>query len=466
MTNIKTANHIHFTGIKGVGMTATACAAQDLGAKVSGSDVAETFVTDPILAKRQIVVKNDFSPDHILSSIDLVVFTGAHQGDQNPEVKAAQKKGIPTITQAEAIGQLMADKIGISVCGVGGKSTTASMIATILTAAGKHPSYVIGVASINNLGVAGKYDSKGKYFVAEADEYATIPGTDLTPKFMFQDPQIIVTTNIAYDHPDVYPSLEKTKAAFTAFFQKLAPTGTLVYNADDPNADFIRSPNFSTVTFGVKKSANLQLKKTFYQRDRMHYVFEYKNQEYQGILAVPGEHNVKNALAALAACRALGLISIDDCLPALTSFTGTKRRLEVVGEKDGIVFLDDYAHHPSEIIAVLQTVKNWLRKRRLVVVFEPHTFSRTKALFHQFTTSFSLADQVIITDIFASARETNDPTVSAASLAQAIKKQKVATAYCPRPSLVEYVKAVLKPHDALLTLGAGTIYQLHHELLS
>ncbi len=193
--NLRDIHSVHFTGIKGVGMTALACCFQDLGAKITGSDVAEVFVTDEILKKRQISWRIGFAPQN-LANPDLLITTGAHGGLLNPEVKIAKERGIPVMTHGEALGFLMKGKRGISFCGVGGKSTTSAMAATVLDHAGLAPSYAVGVAEIFPLGFPGRFEKKGEFFVAEADEYATCKGVDLRPRFSWQNPEFIICTNI------------------------------------------------------------------------------------------------------------------------------------------------------------------------------------------------------------------------------------------------------------------------------
>lgn len=460
-----TASHIHFTGIKGVGMTATALCAQDCGASVSGSDVADTFVTDEVLRKRHLPVQIGFKPSHIPAETQLVIFTGAHQGRHNPEVIAAQSRHLRVISQAEAVGELMAGKQGISVCGVGGKSTTSAMIATILEHNQLQPSYLVGVAGINGSGPPGKYHSDSQHFVAEADEYVIAPGTDHTPRFMAQTPHIIVCTNIAHDHPDVYPSITETKQAFTAFFSKLPKDGLLVINGDQPSHTIApKSTTAPIITYGQKSSNQFQLVSTAITPGTQLVTFKHKAQTHTFTLSVPGTYNALNALAAYSVCRHLKL-SHQQISQGLTAFTGTKRRFEKIALLDGIHYYDDYAHHPSEIKAVLAATKQWLSNRRLIVIFQPHTYSRTKALFKDFAASFSNADQVIITDIFASARETADPSVSGKKLAAAIAQQHGNAHFVPSKDLVEYTGTIAHKGDILLTLGAGDIYKLHAKII-
>ncbi|HKY73898.1 MAG TPA: Mur ligase domain-containing protein, partial [Patescibacteria group bacterium] len=228
---------IHLVGIKGVALTALACCLHDLGKQIEGSDVEEDFVTKEQLDRLHVKVYTTFSPENLHASTDLVIFSGAHKGSENPIVVAAKEKGIRCLTHAEALGILMQGKIGISACGVGGKTSTSAMIAWILEHAGLHPSFAVGVGNIPNLGVPGRFDKVSQYFVAEADEYVSDPGHDATPRFMFQYPTVIVCTNLEFDHPDVYPSFDDVMKAYLAFFHQLSDGGTLVYNAENDELD-------------------------------------------------------------------------------------------------------------------------------------------------------------------------------------------------------------------------------------
>lgn len=460
----KIPKKVHFTGIKGVGMTATALCFQDLGSTVRGSDVAEEFVTDEILKKRKIIVAEGFSEDNIAEGTDLLVYTGAHKGIDNEEVVLAKQKGIKVISQAEAVGRLMVDKVGISVGGVGGKTTTSSMIATVLEESSKKPSYLIGVGEIKGLGVPGKYSGEGEHFVAEADEYVVGPGTDNTTRFMFQAPKVLVITNLAYDHPDVYESFEETKRVFGEFIGKLPHDGVLVINGDDEElVKLAESSGKRVVSFGEGERNRIRLLGVEFKEEVQIVSMMDNKEENNFSLQVPGKYNAMNALASFMVCRELGLSS-NEILKGLESYGGIKRRFERIAEKDGVVYFDDYAHHPSEVRAVLKGAKSWLPGKRIVALFQPHTYSRTKALLDEFATSFSDADEVIITDIFASARESVDNSVTGELLADKVAKNHPKAIYVSSDDLVKYCSYELKAGDAFFTLGAGDIYKLHNSL--
>lgn len=459
---ITNLNHIHFTGIKGVGMTALALCALDLGIKVTGSDVGEVFVTDETLKKRGIKWSSGFSRDNLIPKPDLVVTTGAHGGLENPEVIAAKSLEIPVLTHAQALGEFMKGKIGISVCGVGGKTTTSSMIAHILDRLGESPSYAVGAANIFSLGAPGRFDKKGKYFVAEADEYVNSPG-DHTPRFSFQHPEVIVVTNIEHDHPDVYPTFKDTQKAFNDFFNNLPKGGTLVANYDNEHlASVLETFKGSKQTYGKDAAADWIITGILISEGKSEFSLLHANERTESItLSVPGVYNIYNAAAAIAAVSALGL-GVQKAVKHLSDFTGTKRRFENMGGRDGVVFYDDYAHHPLEIKSVLEAARSSFGNKRIVAIFQPHTYSRTKQFLNEFAFSFENADIVGIMDIYASARERNTLGMSGKLLAQEISKRHKHAFYIGGlNSAKSWMDETLKAGDVVMTMGAGNLYLLH-----
>jgi len=462
---LDTIKKIHFTGIKGVGMTSLALVTRDLGIKVEGSDISKYFVTDDILKKANINWNIGFKKDNI-SNPDLLIFTAAHNGEDNIEVVEAKKRGIPVLSHGQALALFMKGKIGISVCGVGGKTTTSAMLSTIFSQAGKNPSFAIGVASINGSEFSGKYNKKGKYFIAEADEYFASP-QDKTPKFFYQSPKIIITTNIEYDHPDVYKSLDQTIKAFKQFCNIVGNKGRVIANVDSVNVrDLISTLNIPIITYGFSPQADWQILSFSQNRGNTTFNIKHNKLLIKNIkLQVSGEFNIKNALSALIAADLTG-ISIEEIKKGLLYFKGTKRRFELVAKIKGIRFYDDYAHHPLEIKATLKTARSLQGESRIIAIFQPHTYSRTKALFSDFSNSFNLADKVYITPIYASAREKKDFSVSGNKLAQAIKKYNQNTYYVKdKKDLIEKLKKDLKKNDMVITLGAGDIFTWHDKLI-
>ncbi len=409
-------------GIKGVAMAALALWAKETGKTVAGSDVAEEFPTDEELKKAEIQVCVGFAVGNVaLFAPDLLIYTGAHGGSENAQVLSAVKRGIPVIPHGKALGLAMEGKKQISVAGSHGKTTTSAMIATILVEAGMDPSYAIGCGAIRGLGAAG-HAGIGDWFVAEADEYVTDPGHDTTPRFLWQKPDILVVTNIDYDHPDVYPDLSSVQRAFVALQKQ---SNVTIVSADDDASSVLRGGD-STVTFGLS--------------DRV-----------DGLaLQIPGRHNMLNAAAAIAACGRIG-IAWETMKRGLLRFGGTKRRFEKLGEVRGALIYDDYAHHPKEIESTIAAFRDLYPTRRLIVVFQPHTYSRTKALLSDFAHALARADIALVTDIYASARETQKDDGLAL---------KLGGIYVPtRQDVSGWLAKELAENDVIVFMGAGDIYQ-------
>jgi len=463
--HLKAAKKVHFTGIKGVGMTAAALCVQDLGITISGSDTQDDHVTAEVLGQRHIDIQVGFDAAHIPEGTDILIYTGAHGGSSNPEVEAAHQRGIRVISHAQAVGELMEGKIGISICGVGGKTSISAMVANILDYAGWKPSFLIGVGKVLNLQVPGRM-SEGNHFIAEADEYVVSPGIDNTPRFMHHTPKVIICTNIVHDHPDVYASIEDTKKAFTAFFAKIPTDGLIIANGNSTVVREMDLKSLPVVYYGEETEGNdWWVKENFIGEGKQLVTIASKTGEtFNLTLTIPGLFNAHNALSAYIAAKHLG-VDHEMIVEGLQLFRGSKRRFEKVGERGGINFYDDYAHHPTQVLVTLEAARQWLPLSRLVIVFQPHTYSRTKTLLDQFAKSFGYADEVIITDIYSSAREKPDPTITGYSLAEAIKEHQPATTYVPHENLVNHLKKTIKPGDAVFTLGAGDIYRVHEELL-
>ncbi len=468
MKNIKEYKKIHFTGIKGVGMTALALCCKDIGIKLSGSDIKETFVTDAVLSKANIDCQPGFDKKRIMDT-ELCIFTGAHRGEENIEVQAAKNSNIPVMPHAEALASLMEHKKGISVCGVGGKTTTTAMISTLFSFAGLNPSYAIGVGEIPGLGFPGKYSSTGKHFIAEADEYFTSP-QDKTPRFMYQNPETIVLTNIEYDHPDVYKNLDHTLSAFANFIDKLPEKGRIIACADNKNnKKLLKKLNKNNViTYGFSENSNFQIIE--HRQINKKNIFSLKCKEKNILmknieLNVPGKFNVLNASAALI----VGLennIDKQSLKKGIEGFKGTKRRFELIKRFNNLVIYDDYAHHPMEIEKTLQAAKKWEKNKEIIAIFQPHTYSRTKKFLNEFSKSFNSADQVIIVDIYSSSREAKDPEVSGQLLAEKIKANNPQTVYLPgKKELCHYLGKKDFKNSLILTMGAGNIFLWHKEMI-
>ncbi|MBF8249930.1 MAG: UDP-N-acetylmuramate--L-alanine ligase, partial [Candidatus Levybacteria bacterium] len=382
-----------------------------------------------------------------------VIATGAHGGFSNPEVLEAKKKNIKVITQGEAVGIFMDGAIfgrkftGISVTGTHGKTTVTAMIATMLKVNNFDPSFLIGTADAISLGAPGHY-GKGNFFVAEADEYMTEPVFDRTIKHLWQHPKIAVITNIEFDHPDAYKSLDDTREKFLAFARQLPEDGVLIACGDDPQVKkLLKEFNGRKITYGVADDNDFVVSEVL------------ENIE----LGVFGSHNKLNAAAAFAVGKEIGL-SKEQIKNGIEQFKGSKRRSEFAGAlKSGALVFDDYAHHPTEIQKTLKAFREKFSNSKIVCIFQPHTYSRTKSLFEQFTSSFEDADMVILTNIYSSLREKPDLTVSMADLAGKIGNKAI---FIPELNdVVKYINSQSYGKDIILiTMGAGDVYKINEEL--
>jgi UDP-N-acetylmuramate--alanine ligase len=456
--NWKTIKRIHFVGIKGVAMAALAVWAKEAGYVVTGSDTAEQFPTDDVLAKAKIDVLSDFDPRNLGGRIPpgLVIYTGAHGGKDNSEVVEATALGIPTLPHGQALGLVMADDIQVSVAGSHGKTTTSAMIATVLVHAGLDASYAIGCGEIRGLGLPG-HKGKKNIFVAEADEYVTDPGHDSTARFMWQSPDILVVTNVDFDHPDAYASLTEVQDAFLRLQKKQKGQKCSIINADDPASKQLLNNNY--VSYGFTAKSEFQVTHVRFSEERSYFILSQRGVEIgEFMLQVPGRHNVLNAAAAALACRQLG-VSWGEIKKGLLVFGGTKRRFEPVGDIGTITVIDDYAHHPQEIKATLAAAREWYPRRRIIAVFQPHTYSRTKALLSEFAHAFTQAQEVILTDIYSSARETDSLGITGKTLAEETAKVQANVYFAPD---FDHVNTILREHmqvdDVILFMGAGSIY--------
>ncbi|PIZ02923.1 UDP-N-acetylmuramate--L-alanine ligase [Candidatus Gottesmanbacteria bacterium CG_4_10_14_0_8_um_filter_37_24] len=457
---------VFLVGIKGVAMTAMAIYLKQEGYDVTGSDVSDIFPTDEILKSNNIRIKPGFKPSNINKNYNLVIATGAHGGMTNIEMITAKKLGIPVLMHGQMLGQLMSDKEGISVAGCHGKTTTSALVASILTHANYDPSYAIGSAMINDLGPAGHF-GKGQFFIAEADEYMTCPQTCPTPRFLWQKPKILILTNIDYDHPDAYKNIDQIKMAYIKLIAQMPSDGIVIVNKDNRYiSELLPIIDKKIITYGFSPKADYRIDDYYFGNGISIMKVCHENimlGEYP--IYIPGKHNLLNALAAGIAANIVG-ISWDKISKCYRFYKGTKRRFEYIYKKEGIMLYDDYAHHPEEINATLSSVKEWFPKKRIIVIFQPHTYSRTKALLSEFSRCFKNADMSLITDIYPSARERFDSSISSKILTIEINKYKNNSYYFGKKEhLIDFLKDEIRNNDFILTMGAGNIYLWHPEIV-
>lgn len=451
----QTKEHIYFIGIGGISMSGLAEILASRGHQVSGTDVKETAVTKH-LQSLGIHINFGHRAENITDDITLVVYTAAIH-DDNPELRAAHEKGIRIMDRAHLLGQIMDEyHDSVAVSGTHGKTTTTSMVSEILLAAEKDPTITVGgiLPTIgSNLRIG-----NSPYFVAEACEYFD--------SFLQFNPFIAIILNVESDHLDYFKTLENIRRSFHAFAQRVPDNGLLVISEKIDNVKELTDGLTCHVeTFGLSEKANWRAENIVHEADGRNSFDVYHNSAFFTTihLHIPGEHNITNALAAIAASAFLGAAP-EDCVKGLHHYTGTERRFQLKGKKDGITVIDDYAHHPTEIKAALAAAQN-VQHNTTWCVFQPHTFSRTRFLFDEFGEAFGDADEIIIADIFA-ARETDDGTVSAAQLAERIAQTGKSARYVGDFAAIEaYLREHCKSGDLLMTVGAGDVYKIGENFL-
>lgn len=451
----QTKEHIYFIGIGGISMSGLAEILASRGHQVSGTDVKETAVTKH-LQSLGIHINFGHRAENITDDITLVVYTAAIH-DDNPELRAAHEKGIRIMDRAHLLGQIMDEyHDSVAVSGTHGKTTTTSMVSEILLAAEKDPTITVGgiLPTIgSNLRIG-----NSPYFVAEACEYFD--------SFLQFNPFIAIILNVESDHLDYFKTLENIRRSFHAFAQRVPDNGLLVISEKIDHVEELTDGLTCHVeTFGLSEKANWRAENIVHEADGRNSFDVYHNSAFFTTihLHIPGEHNITNALAAIAASAFLGAAP-EDCVKGLHHYTGTERRFQLKGKKDGITVIDDYAHHPTEIKAALAAAQN-VQHNTTWCVFQPHTFSRTRFLFDEFGEAFGDADEIIIADIFA-ARETDDGTVSAAQLADRIAQTGKSARYVGDFAAIEaYLREHCKSGDLLMTVGAGDVYKIGENFL-
>ncbi|MBQ9644031.1 MAG: UDP-N-acetylmuramate--L-alanine ligase [Lachnospiraceae bacterium] len=451
--------HVYFVGIGGISMSGLAEILRDRGFKVSGSDRSASPLTER-LAGEGITVHIGQRAENITEDIDLAVFTAAIHPD-NPEYVRIMELGIPSLTRAQLLGQIMKNyEIPVAISGTHGKTTTTSMLSEMLLEAGQDPTLSIGgnLASIGGNVRIGQ----GSCFVAEACEY--------TNSFLSLFPKIAIILNIDADHLDFFKDLDDIRASFARFAALLPEDGTLIINGSIPDLDQItKGLSCRIITFGNSPEYDYYADEIHYD-EKGHPVFRIRSgkavegDDLQISLGVPGEHNIYNAVAAVAAADLLG-ISRRDAAAGLAHFGGAGRRFQSMGTLNGAAVIDDYAHHPTEIAATLRAASK-LPHDRIICVFQSHTFSRTKALMHEFAEALTLADLPILADIYP-ARETDNLGISAETLRDEIRALGHECLYFPSFEEIEnFLRSNCQKGDLLITMGAGNIDTVAKDLVS
>lgn len=455
---------LYFIGIKGTMMSGLAIMAKDVGYLVSGSDVSETFPTDALLTRHQIEVFTGFDGPRVKQlKPDLVVVSAAY-GLQNPEVKAAKSARLNVVSQSEMLARLMAPFEGIGVAGVHGKTTTTAMVALILVEAGFAPSYAIGASQIPGLQGNAKI-GEGKYFVVEADEYRRSESS-AEPKFLDLPLKHVIITSIELDHPDLYETAEAVYQAFYRLCVRLPRDGTIIANLDWPLirrlASRVTDRQFET--YGLDSGADYQLVDLQESRETTSFRLKTSQQTLGPFsISLPGSYNALNATAAIIMTLRFG-VTLPAITRALSHFQGPERRFQYLGKLNGAPVFDDFAHHPTAVTNLLAAARKRFPDRRIVLVFQPHTYSRTGKFLQEFAASLQTADVLVLLNIYASAREKTG-YVSIKDLINAVRRLKPDIEY--RSSLDEvatYLSSSVKENDLVLLVGAGDVYKIFSKL--
>jgi UDP-N-acetylmuramate--alanine ligase len=451
----RSVKKIHFIGIGGIGMSGIAEILLDQGFSVTGSDKQLSEITER-LEKLGAKIYEGHSPEHIEPDVDVVVYSSAVKMD-NPEVQEAIRRKIPLIRRAEMLAELMRLKYGIGIAGTHGKTTTTSMVGLILIEGGFDPTVIVG-GVLRDLGGTNSRLGHGNFIVVEADEFDR--------SFLQLTPTIAVITTLEPEHLDCYGSVEELKNAFIDFANKVPFYGFVVLCLDEPMIqDIMPKIKKKIVTYGLNAQADVQAIDLEFSGRKASYTLIYKGKDYGRInLQVPGIHNIKNSLAGIAVGMELG-IEFEKIKKAVERFRGVYRRFEIRAEVNGIIVVDDYAHHPTEIRAVLQAAKDgW--KRRVVAVFQPHLYSRTRDFYLDFGRSFFNADVCVLTDVYP-AREEPIEGVSGKLIADAARDfGHKDVHYVPnKMELADYVLGLVKSGDMVIFMGAGDITKICGEFI-
>jgi UDP-N-acetylmuramate--alanine ligase len=443
--------HIHFIGIGGTGLSAIAKVLLEQGYQVSGSDLIKSDLFESVRSAGGTVFQGH-DAEHIQGA-DLVVRSSAIP-DNNPEITAAKKAGVSVLKRSEFLGRMMEGKNVLAIAGSHGKTTTTSLLSWILTDLGREPSYIVG-GVVENLGSNARAGN-GNDFVIEADEYDHM--------FLGLQPDLAVITNVEHDHPDLFPTPESFEKAFQEFVDRLKPQGILILCGEDSGAKKLaayRKSGQKLLYYGFDGNGKEYVARNvqFLADGGCEFELIIDGDQIMDIhLQLPGEHNILNAVAAFAAADQLGL-DRDNVVRAIKEFKGSERRFDIRGEYQGITLIDDYAHHPTEIKATLAAARSVFPQKRIICVWQPHTFSRTQTLFSDFTKAFDDADHVIVLDVYA-AREQKPKDFSLLDLVENIAGNH-AVLVPGKNQVVEYLKNELKRNDVVLIFSAGDAIEIN-----
>lgn len=452
MIDLSKIKKVYVIGIKGSGIVGVVEMLLAMGIEVTGSDTHEKFFTDQVLQKLGVKYLEKFAAANIPMDIDLIIYSTAYREDNNVEIAEAKKINLPMMSYPEILGELFNQKYGIAVCGTHGKTTTSAMLADIMKKAGADPSAVIG-SRVKEWG-GNALVGQGEFFIIEADEYQN--------KLKLYEPKAAILTSVDFDHPDFYKNFDDYKKAFVDFVSKIPKTGFLVVWGDSVATNKVACAcQCQIIKYGFQADNDVVIAKTGKGKFAIKFLGKDLG-EFEIQLA--GDHNLLNATAVIMVCAKLNL-DMGKVREALRDFKGTSRRFEYIGEKNKAILIDDYGHHPEEIKVTLKAARELYSKKNIIAVFHPHSYSRTEALLQDFAQSFDDADQVIVLDIYGSARE-NNGNVSSKDLVDLINKYNHDKAkYVPAvPEVVEFLQDKIGKNDVILCIGAGNVNEVAEKL--
>lgn len=452
----RSINTVHFVGIGGIGMSGIAEILLDQGFTVTGSDLARSEVTDRLEELGARIMIGHAAEN--VTGADVVVYSSAVKADENPETAEAARHKIPLIRRAEMLAEVTRMKYGVAVAGTHGKTTTTSMIGLVMIEGGLDPTVIVG-GKLSGLGGTNAKLGHGEWTVVEADEFDR--------SFLSLSPAVAVINNMEREHLDIYSDLDDIKRAFIEFGNKVPFYGFTAICLDEPSlVDILPHMKKRVVSYGTTPQCDVRASEVAYSERTSRFQVEHRGTALGEItVGVPGEHNMKNALAAITVGVEIG-VPFDAIARALAKFTGVYRRFEVKGEAGDVMVIDDYAHHPTEVRATLDAIrKGW--RRRVVAVFQPHTYTRTRDFYEEFGKAFFNADLVAITDVYA-ARERPIQGITGEMIAQSAVGfgHRNVRYVADRSLLAAELLPLLLPGDIVVTMGAGDIWKTADELLT
>ncbi|MDO8241062.1 MAG: UDP-N-acetylmuramate--L-alanine ligase [Candidatus Moranbacteria bacterium] len=452
MLDLSKIKKVYVIGIKGSGVIALVQILQSIGIEITGSDTHEKFFTDEVLQKLGIQYFENFAAKNIPADADLILYSTAYNEHNNIEFAQAKSHNFTMMSYPELLAQLFNQKYGIAVCGTHGKTTTSAMLAYVMQQVGTSPTAVIG-SRVRQWG-SNALIGNGETFVIEADEFQN--------KLALYEPKAAILTSVDYDHPDFYPTFAEYKKAFEDFVMKIPKIGFLAVWGDSvATNEVVCGAQCEIIKYGFQEDNDVVIVK----KDAQNFAVIYSGKDLGDFaMQLVGDHNILNAVSVIIVCHKLNL-DMEKVREALRNFEGTSRRFEIVGQRNGAILIDDYGHHPEEIKVTLKGAREKYSDKNLIVVFHPHSYSRTEALLQDFAQSFDDADKVIVLDIYGSARE-NTGKVSSLDLVNLINKYNRDKAeHIPTiDECVESLQDKIGDQDIVLTIGAGNVFEVVNKL--